>query len=151
MFTNARKILCPTEFTETFLPALLLAKQVATQNKGTLYVLHVVKPHVDPLVVGGPAMAQHDAKLAEREMIRLSQEHLGGVPHRTLVRIGDPADEVLKAEQELGIDLVIMPTHGHTGVLHLLTNGVAEKVIHESYCPVVILSDKAEKAWPQAA
>jgi nucleotide-binding universal stress UspA family protein len=78
-------------------------------------LLHVVKPHVDPLVVGGPAMTQHDAKLAEQEMRRISREHLGGVPHRTLVRIGDPADEVLKVEQELGIDLVVMPTHGHTG------------------------------------
>jgi universal stress protein A len=148
MFTNAQKILCPIEFNDAYLPAIMLAKQVALQNKGMLYVVHVVKPHVDPLVVGGPAMTQHDAKLAEREMSRLSQEHLGGVPHQTLVRVGDPVDEVLKAEQELGIDLVVMPTHGHTGVLHLLTNGVAEKVIHESYCPVVTMSDNS---WSHAA
>ncbi len=148
MFTEARKILCPTEFNDTFLPAIALARQLAVQNKGKLYVLHVVKPHLDPLVVGGPALAQHDAKLAEQEMTRISVEHLGGVPHQTLVRIGDPAEEVLKTEQELGIDLVIMPTHGHTGVFHLLTNGVAEKVIHESYCPVLTLS---EHAWPHAA
>jgi glycine betaine transporter len=55
---------------------------------------------------------------------------------------------MIKAEKEFGIDLVVMPTHGHTGVFHLLTDGVAEKVIHESYCPVLTL---AENAWPHAS
>ncbi len=148
MFTHARKILCPAEFNDTFLPALALARQIALQNKGKLYLLHVVRPHLDPSVVGGPALTQHDAKVAEQEMERISMEHLGGVPHETLIRVGDPAEVVLKTEQEFGIDLVIMPTHGHTGVFHLLTNGVAEKLIHESYCPVLTLP---ENAWPHAA
>jgi len=50
---------------------------------------------------------------------------------------------VIKAAKELGIDLVVMPAHGHTGVFHLLTNGVAERVIRESYCPVLTLAEKA--------
>lgn len=148
MLTDARKILCPTEFNDTLLPAIALAKQIALRNKGKVYLLHVVRPHLDPLVVGGPALTQHDAKVAEEEMRRISMEHLDGVPHETLIRVGDPADQVLKTEEDLGIDLVIMPTHGHTGVFHLLTNGVAEKVIHESHCPVLTLS---ENAWLHAA
>jgi universal stress protein A len=66
------------------------------------------------------------------------------VRHVILVRVGSPVDEViLKAELELEINLVVMATHGQTGLLHLLTGGVAERLIHESHCPVLTVSEKA--------
>ena len=99
---------------------------------------------VDPLQVGGASRIYHDERLAQLRLDGISRAQLEGVRHVMLVRLGTPIDEViLKAELELEIDLVVMATHGQTGVLHLLTGGVAERLVHESRCPVLTVSDKA--------
>jgi glycine betaine transporter len=145
MIGDAKNILCPIEFDESFLNVLMLSKQLVQRNAGTLYLMHVV-PEGDPLVIGSAAKPHHDEVLAEQELKRVIQEHLSDVPARIVLRVGDAAEEIIKAEREFGIDLVVMPTHANTGVFHLLTNRVADHVIHGSFCPVLALS---ENAWPQ--
>jgi|SRR5579875_3576634 len=142
MIGDAKKILCPIEFDESFLKALMLAKQLAQHNGGTLYLMHVV-PEGDPLVIGSAAKPHHDEVLAKQELERVVSEHLQGVSAQIVLRVGDAAEEVVKAEQQLGIDLVVMPTHANAGLFHLLTNRVADQVIHTSSCPVLTLSDNA--------
>lgn len=144
MLKEFQHILCPVEFEDASLAAIPLAKRIVQENGGVLHVVHVVSDRVDPLQVGGASKIYHDERLAQLRLDGISRAQLEGVRHVMLVRLGAPIDEViLKAEQELDIDLVVMATHGQTGVLHLLTGGVAERLVHESRCPVLTVSDKA--------
>jgi universal stress protein A len=87
-------------------------------------------------------MAAHDEKIAEQEVARLEKERLADVEHETFLRMGHPAEEIIKAEHDFGIGLVVMATHGRTGVSHLVLGSVAERVVRESVCPVLTVRAK---------
>jgi len=54
-----------------------------------------------------------------------------------VVRTGDPAETIERAAQELGIDLIVMATHGREGLSHFVIGSIAEKVVREAPCPVL--------------
>jgi universal stress protein A len=142
MLTDYKRVLCPVQFDQNSLAALAVAKEIAKQNKGKLFVMHVVSPHADPTRIGGAAMAAHDEKASEQEMAKLEKEQLGDIEHEAILRLGYPAEEVAKAEHEFGIELVVMATHGRTGVTHLVLGSVAERVVREASCPVLTIRAK---------
>jgi universal stress protein A len=142
MLTKFKRVLCPVQFDKNSLAALAMAKEVVQQNNGKLFVLYTVSPHTDPTRMGGAAMAAHDEKAAEQELARLKAEMLADVDHETVLLLGNPAEEIVKAEHDYGVDLVVMATHGRTGVSHLVLGSVAERVVRESACPVLTLRPK---------
>lgn len=142
MLTNFKRVLCPVQFDQNSLAALGVAKDIAKQNNGKLIVLSVVSPHADPTRVGGAAMAAHDEKLAEQELARIKRDVLSDVEHETVLLVGNPAEDIIKAEHDYGADLVVMATHGRTGVAHLVLGSVAERVVRESTCPVLTIRPK---------
>jgi universal stress protein A len=143
MLTNFKRVLCPVQFDDkNSVAALAMAKEIVKQNKGKLFVFNAVSPHADPTRMGGAAMAAHDEKVAEQEMARLKKEMLADVEHETILLIGNPAEEIVKAEHAYGTDLVVMATHGRTGVTHLVLGSVAERVVRESTCPVLTIRPK---------
>jgi universal stress protein A len=130
------RILCPIDFDGNSLDALRLARRLAEQDKATLYLLHVIPPQ-DPLVMSAPAIAEHDEKYAREELQRVSNAELTGVDHEVLLRFGHPAEQIVAAERETKAELLVMATHGRTGVSHFIMGSVAEKVVRESACPVL--------------
>jgi universal stress protein A len=142
MLTDYKRVLCPVQLDDHSLTTLAVAKELARRNNGKLFVLHVVSPHVDPTRVGGPAMAAHDEKVSEQELATLEREQLSDIEHEVVLRFGHPTEEIVKAEHEFGIDLVVMATHGRTGLTHLVLGSVAEHVVRESVCPVLTLRPK---------
>jgi universal stress protein A len=142
MFT---RILCPADFDDNSLNALRMAVRLAQQSKARLYVLHVLKLR-DPTVISAPLLAEEAERLARSALARLSESELAGVDHETLLRSGHPAQEIIAAETEIGAELVVMGTHGRTGVPHLFLGSVAEKVVRESTCPVLTVRMKAVDA-----
>lgn len=129
------KILCPIDFDENSLTALEMAKQIARQNVGRLDILHIVRPS-DVLAMSSPAAARAEEARAVEQLNKL-EERIGDLPHEVTVRYGNPADEILKAEAEFGVGLVVVATHGRTGVSHFFLGNVAERVVRESTCPVL--------------
>jgi universal stress protein A len=143
-----KKVLCPIEFDASFNQAIAIARELVQKNGGVLYLMHVVAPFTDPLVISGALRPQHDVKVVRAELERIAREQLGDTPHELLIRIGDPADEVLRAERELGVDTVVMPTHRHHEFFRLLSDGVSHKVIDESTCTVISVP---ERVWGKDA
>jgi glycine betaine transporter len=141
MLTKFKRVLCPVQFDKNSESALALAKEIAKENGGKLIVLAAVTPHTDPTRVAGAAMAAHDEKAAEQELARLKSD-LGDIEHETVLLIGNPAEQIVKAEHDYGIDLVVMATHGRTGLSHLVLGSVAEHVVRESICPVLTIRPK---------
>jgi universal stress protein A len=130
------RILCPIDFDGNSLDALRLARRIAEQDKATLYLLHVIPPQ-DPLVVSAPAITRRDEEYARTELQRVSNAELTGVDHEVLLRFGHPAEQIVAAERETKAELLVMATHGRTGVSHFIMGSVAEKVVRESACPVL--------------
>ncbi len=143
------RILVPTDFSATSDTALGYAITVAKQFGASLHLLHVVD---DPFVGGAfgsevyitsvPAMRVHLVDEAASKLARLLPlcKRVGA---RTEVRVGKPADVIREVAEEHGVDLIVMGTHGRTGIAHLLLGSVAEKIVREAPCPVLTVRGDA--------
>ena len=144
-----QKILVPVDIAEQSNVALICARQLAEQFQGTVYPLHIV-PNDEALLrlrdVYHAREGEHHANLvlaeknARQKLQELAQEHLSGVPYETILHVSsDPAKLIIETERDIGADLIVMATHGVTGILHLLIRSLTEKMIREADCPVLSL------------
>lgn len=139
-----RRILVPTDFSKFSQIALVYATAFAEKFAAELYLLHVVQDLAvfipDMITVAPPpsptvaemTRAVHDAFdriVKENQLERLTI-------HRE-VREGTPFYEIVRFAQEQDIDLIVMGTHGHTGLAHMLLGSVTEKVVRKAPCPVL--------------
>jgi nucleotide-binding universal stress UspA family protein len=137
---SIRTILHPTDYSERSEGAFRLSCSLARDYGAQLFLLHVIPPPV--LVDGADPVA---AKIV-REFLgeqRLQLERLRPLDLRVKVTYrltqGDPAMEILRVAQEIKCNLIVMGTHGSTGLKRLLMGSVAEGVAREALCPVVIV------------
>jgi universal stress protein A len=137
-------ILCPVDFDQNSLTAVPVAAEIAREHKAALYLLHVV--HLD--LAPEPAWSSGEAKTsAESKLERIGHQKLKvGTPYEILVMTGDPAVEVLQMATKLGIDLIVMATHGRQGIRRLFLGSVAERVVREARCPVLTVKPKTARA-----
>ena len=123
------KILFPIQFDRITIPALEMVSHLANGQDRFVYLLCVIPedtPEIRPL--------------AEDALRAVAQKWLEGkIPHQTLVRIGRPATVIVKLEEELGVDLVVMATHGRTGEKYEKLGSVTEQVVRESTRPVLTI------------
>jgi nucleotide-binding universal stress UspA family protein/quercetin dioxygenase-like cupin family protein len=138
--TGIQTILHPTDFSENSRYAFQTACALARDYHANLVVLHVMMPSVSPLVEGplpDPLRsAESQASLAPLPWPQPSDPQIS-VEHR--LAEGDPADEILRLAEALSANLVVMGTHGRTGLGRFLTGSVAEEVLRKSLCPVLVV------------
>ncbi len=139
-----KKILCPIDFDENSIAALEAARDLAVDPQATLFVLHVVR-----LMLSGFPKRLHPYPMTEQEarsrLGAIAREHLEGkVRYELLIRTDDPASTILRAGEELGVDSVVMATHGRTGLERLRLGSVAQKVVRESPRPVLTIRGRAK-------
>lgn len=134
-------ILCPVDFSETSLHAVEHAVAIARWNNARLTALHVYPPIFAP-VPGLPAPASRPSedelrRARERacDLARAAAGGTGGIDVR--VEVGHPAAKILECATMLHADLVVLGTHGASGIEHLLLGSVAEKVLRKASCPVL--------------
>lgn len=142
-----RSILCPIAFDVSSLRAIRVARQLAAESDGTIYLLHVV-PWIVPAVRPASAQVMMEAKAAaETRLNELATDKLGArAKCKTAVVLGaDPGAEIIRAVSDCGAELVVMPTHGRTGLSRLVLGSVAEKVVRECPCPVLTVRGGEEK------
>jgi nucleotide-binding universal stress UspA family protein len=142
-----KRILFPIDFTENSAKILPYVLSVSEKYDAMIYLLHVVEdlskwgsasyiPHI-PL-----AQYQEEAsKGAEKTLNRVCEEQLQSCPNfQKRILFGDPAQEILKAIESEGIDMVIMGTHGRKGLEHVFFGSVAENVVKRSPVPVLTIN-----------
>jgi universal stress protein A len=132
------RILCPIDFDDNSLSALRLGAQLAERDQAALYLMHVIRV-VEEATAAAPAIFERDERATRTELQNIAESQLRGIDHQVLLRYGNPAEQIIAAESELGAELVVMATHGRTGISHLFFGSVAEKVVRESVCPVLIV------------
>lgn len=138
-----RTILFATDFSQGAISAFDHAFSLTRELGARLVVLHVISEPVDLRGFYVPHISfekleQEIAESAERMMTAFVKEHLEGVEAcETLVVPGLPHDEIIKVAQEKGADLIVLGTHGRTGLDHVLFGSTAEKVVRKSPIPVM--------------
>jgi nucleotide-binding universal stress UspA family protein len=137
-----RKILFATDFSPGAEVAAATARQLAQQMDAALEVVTVVD--TSPLLEGYGDVAYREERIAAirgqaREKLEsLASELFAGVPGlSTQVRDGYTSREIIRAAQETGAGMIVMGTHGRTGIAHLLIGSITEKVVRSSPIPVV--------------
>ena len=137
------KLLVAVDFSTVSADAFHAAMQLAEELGATLDVVHVVAPQLTGLPLEGGAVYSEDlhAKQLEEatqqlaEFVKREAAGKSGVASRILS--GDPAVEINRVAGELGVDLIVMGTHGRTGLSHLLAGSVAESVLRRAPAPVL--------------
>jgi len=142
-----KTIVVPHDFSSSANHAAALARDEAKAHGGKLVLVHVIDLPVafgpeTTLLVGGS-----ETPIGMREYaVRRATEHLhdlanrlqaDGVEVTSFVRVGIPVDEILQVVDEQKADVVVMGTHGRTGLRHLIAGSVAERVVRGSPVPVL--------------
>lgn len=138
-----RSILHPTDFSRASAPALRRAVALASAYRVPLLILHVMTPPSPFIGEGAPpssylellALARRSAK--RRLAAVLARVRRAGVRVRSIFTEGLPGDEILRAARRARADLIVMGTHGRTGLSRAFMGSVADRVVRESRCPVL--------------
>jgi len=139
------RILVPIDFSEYSKNALKYAVPMAEQAGAKLHLVYVVEPTVYPADLGFgqvvlPGVEDELREKGKDELQALITREIGGrVEATAVVRTGKPYQEILLEAEERRIDLIIMATHGHTGVEHMLFGSTAERIVRNAKCPVLTI------------
>ncbi len=138
-------ILVPIDFSEHSKGALKYAIPFAQQFKASLDLIYVVEPTIYPAdfsfgQIGFPNVEEELRARGSDELGKLiTKEIAGKVNARKVVRTGKPFYEINQYAQEEGVDLIVIATHGHSGMEHILFGSTAEKVVRKAPCPVLVV------------
>lgn len=140
--------LVPVDFAEASRAALTEAHELASECEATLLPFHVA-PHAvdaepvdwrnDPLGLAS-ALTSERAKTEAQKLARLVKDEIG-VALEVKVGLGDPADVVARAAEELGASLIVMGTRGRTGLAHLLLGSTTERTLRRAHVPVLCVPE----------
>lgn len=140
---SLKRILVPIDFSDASREALRYAWSFADKFKARILPLHVVEPMVYPTDVAfAPLTVEFPVQVSLPAMRkRLHQWCMEVVPGRLLdkpmVKQGQPYHEIARAAQSLKMDLIILSTHGYTGLKHVFLGSTAERVVRHATCPVL--------------
>ena len=149
---HIERILFPTDFSAFSARAFRHALALTRKFHARLKVLHVI-PHVfpagDSLYSAAPWLLTPEVRQqADEEMRRfLAPAREGRIDHEVEVREGDSWREIVAAAEEMPADLVIIGTHGRSGIEHLFLGSVAEKLIRRLPCPVLTVCHEEGRTW----
>jgi nucleotide-binding universal stress UspA family protein len=133
---SARTILLATDFSETSQEAARVALAYARALGASLHILHVAEP---------------GARAATALLMAEAERCVPGTQVTTAVRFGDPAPAIVEYAHSQGIDLIVVGTHGRTGVSRALLGSVAERVVRSSSRPVLTVPGRGLRPITAAA
>ncbi|WP_298864152.1 universal stress protein [uncultured Gimesia sp.] len=138
-YFQGKKILVPTDFSESSLNAITTAIQIA-EDPASVTVVHVMVPldMVSPGVLfGGLTNEKRTEHVLEYAKEEFEKHQIEGVAFETLV--GDPGIKLADFAKDNEIELIIIPSHGYTGIARLALGSVAERVLRHAPCPTLVL------------
>lgn len=139
---SLQHILVPVDFSQCSLQALRYAVAFARQFKASITLLYVVQQYYLPGdFTGGLDYAALEKEIEEnsaRELERIATKNVGKkAPWKVLLRMGRPVDQIIRIADEINADLIIIATHGRTGLKHVVLGSTAENVVRHAPCPVL--------------
>ena len=133
------KVVVPIDFSDESVAAASTALQLV-ESAGHLHAINVL-PVLSPAEPGVVWDTLSDRSRCDHSEQALRQQfadaNFAGINVKAVV--GDPGHEIARHAESIGADLIVMPSHGRTGLKHLLIGSVAERVVRLAHCPVLVL------------
>ena len=143
---NAKRILCPLDFSENSQAALGYASSLAKESGAKLFLVHVDDSQV-PYDAGFAAyVAPPNNREILMEQLVAIVPTLDDVEYEHQLLLGHPADAIVDFSKEHNIDLIVMGTHGRTGVARLVMGSIAEAIVRRAECPVLTVKHRVATA-----
>ncbi len=144
MNVSIKSIMCPVDFSDSSDHALQYAIAFAQSYGATLRLLHVVQPPLmsvpgDPMVPEFSSEVMEDIAAASRHRLdEIAETTRNAVTDvETQIATGSPFVEIISVARDQNVDLIVIGTHGRTGLAHVMIGSVAEKVVRKAPCPVL--------------
>ena len=141
-----RRILHPTDFSKASGPAFARALELASQNRAELLLVHVLPPPVLLLedgYVSPKTYADLDSSARRKAQVRLAalgaKARKAGVRVKAILLRGVPYDQIARTARAKSADLIVMGTHGRTGLSRFFMGSVAERVVRLGPCAVLTI------------
>jgi nucleotide-binding universal stress UspA family protein len=134
-----QKVLIPVDFSDESIGAVRAALELV-ESSSHLNVIHVlpVISAAEPGVIWDTFTDEARCDSAVKQLrAQLAQQQITDV--QLTATVGDPGHEITDHAQRIGADLIVMPSHGRTGIKHILLGSVAERVVRLAHCPVLVL------------
>ena len=151
---KVKKILAPTDFSETSLEGIRYALELARSSGAVVTIYHVIGP--EELSRGGyRELLKDPIGVTESELGRFVEMHCGdltpGIETHTAVELGTPESNIVDKANASGADLIVLATHGRTALAHVLLGSVAERVVRHAACPVLTVPARFPKSAAASA
>ena len=146
---DIRHILAPTDFSDYSKKALSDALDLAQTFGAKLSLLHVIEPPPYPIegfvpsAVGADLLGDLEQQTSAELAQVLPDAQEAKVEVTRAVAIGSPSQKIVETAEAEHVDLIVMATHGRTGLSHLLIGSVAERVVRTAPCPVLTIRPPA--------
>ncbi len=135
----AKRIVVPVDFSNESLTAVDKALEIAN-NPTDVYVVHVI-PELN-IAEAGVIWQDIDNATRSKHALEKLHELLADEKYGQLqfhIEVGNPGYRIADFAKQNGAELIVMPSHGRTGISHMLLGSVAERVIRMSHCPVLVI------------
>lgn len=150
---NLKNIIVPTDFSKLSYSAFEYARDLAEMMGATIHLIHVLEKNP-------PFVSKRDTDISEEELMKSikekTQRQLNEIADEIkeespikiveILRQGVDYEEIIRYSKEVHGDMIVIATHGRTGIFHTLLGSVAEKVIRYSKCPVLVISPQEEES-----
>ena len=145
LHVRLKRILVPVDFSHPSRGALRFAREWALRFGSEVVLLHVIEPMntygilgIEPLAMPLPTKDYHEQ--VRRVLENFARQEISDIPQVAVhLRNGVAYDQIAIAARELEVDLIIIATHGRTGLAHALMGSTAEGVVRHAPCPVLTL------------
>jgi len=150
MEPEINKVLVPIDFSDYSKSSLKYAVNFAKHFNASLILVYVIEPVIYPpdfsmgqIAIPTPGL-EMDKRAAE-ELDKLAEKEIpSNLSVRKIIKTGKPFVEIIETAAEEDVDIIIIATHGHSGVEHILFGSTAEKVVRKAPCPVLTLREPAK-------
>ena len=151
-FMQIRSILLPTDFSECGNYALSYAASLARTFGASIICVHVIEPMVPTVGYSGMTEPLPIADIsdqleysAERELPKIAEcEQCAGLEIEELIVHGEAASEIVRVAKDRKVDLIVVSSHGRTGLGRMLFGSTAEAVVRHASCPVLVVKPSEE-------
>jgi nucleotide-binding universal stress UspA family protein len=141
-----KRILVPIDFSDCSKKALQYALPLAKQHQAAITLLYVVPLSYAVGEYGGTDYVSLEAETrasADKALAALAVDEIRGeVPADAVVRSGSTAFEIIEAAKRLPADIIVVSTHGRTGLKHVFLGSVAEDIVRHAPCPVLVVRER---------
>ncbi len=147
---RVKKILVPTDFSDISVQAFPYAENLAIDYGAEIHLVHVLEKNPPAMIIRSIDLTTEKAleKIesdAQEALLELKNKFSNNVYVKCVFLKGNDFEEIVNYSNENDIDLIVIATHGRTGLLHTLLGSVAEKVIRFARCPVLVITPKKDE------